>query len=227
MAGRRGNGPRACATRERIITAAERLFAERGVVAVSNRQISEAAGQGNNTAVSYHFGAKEELVRAIVRRHAEPIERARVALLARERGCGSVRDWVGLLVHPVTGHLAELGVPSWYGRFGAQAMADPGLREIMVAESLSTPSMRDVLDGLSSCADLPLAAHLERSEMAGQLMIHMCAERERRLAEGVTTPASTWHAAAVGLVDAITGIWLAPVTPAEHSGSGSAGGSRG
>ena len=39
---------RASSTREAILTAAERLFAEHGVYAVSNRQVSEAAGQGNN-----------------------------------------------------------------------------------------------------------------------------------------------------------------------------------
>ncbi|HEX2214632.1 MAG TPA: TetR family transcriptional regulator, partial [Mycobacterium sp.] len=44
---------RASVTREAILTAAERLFAEHGVYAVSNRQVSEAAGQGNNAAVGY------------------------------------------------------------------------------------------------------------------------------------------------------------------------------
>ncbi|MGK2866028.1 MAG: TetR family transcriptional regulator, partial [Mycobacterium sp.] len=39
---------RASTTREAILTAAERLYAEHGVFAVSNRQVSEAAGQGNN-----------------------------------------------------------------------------------------------------------------------------------------------------------------------------------
>jgi len=42
---------RASLTREAILIAAERLFAEHGVFAVSNRQVSEAAGQGNNAAV--------------------------------------------------------------------------------------------------------------------------------------------------------------------------------
>jgi hypothetical protein len=38
---------------------------------VANRPISEAAGQGDNAAVTYHFGAKADLICAIVRRHAE------------------------------------------------------------------------------------------------------------------------------------------------------------
>ncbi|MUL41782.1 TetR/AcrR family transcriptional regulator [Streptomonospora sp. PA3] len=214
----RGPEPRASGTRERIITAAERLFAERGVVAVSNRQISEAAGQGNNTAVSYHFGSKEELVRAVLRRHAEPIERARRRRLGEAGASADARDWIGCLVHPVTEHLAELGAPSWFARFGAQLMTDPGLRAIMVSEALTTPSLGEVLDGLNRCApDLPLEVHIERGEMAGQLIIHTCADRERRLARGATTARTDWHGTAVGLVDAITGLWLAPATPADRA----------
>ena len=57
-------------TRGLIMAAAERLFAEFGVAAVSNRQISEAARQGNNAAVNYHFGTKTDLLRAIVGQHA-------------------------------------------------------------------------------------------------------------------------------------------------------------
>ena len=46
-------------TRELLLNTAERLFAEHGVAAVSNRQICEAAGQGNNYAIGYHFGSRE------------------------------------------------------------------------------------------------------------------------------------------------------------------------
>ena len=56
-------------TRERLITTAERLFAEQGVT-VSNRQVGEAARQANTAVVAYHFGTKADLVRAIVRRGA-------------------------------------------------------------------------------------------------------------------------------------------------------------
>jgi hypothetical protein len=48
--------------------------------------------------------------------------------------------------------------------------------------------------------------------MARHLIVHMCAERERALAESIPTPRSSWHDAASGLIDAIVGLWLAPVT---------------
>ena len=57
--GRPVRSDRASSTQEAILVAAERLFAEHGVFAVSNRQVSEAAGQGNNAAVGYHFGTND------------------------------------------------------------------------------------------------------------------------------------------------------------------------
>jgi AcrR family transcriptional regulator len=202
------------ATRELILSTAERLFAERGVHEVSNRQISEAAGQGNNTAVGYHFGTKADLVRAIVRRHAEPIEELRKELLAEIEGSTDVRDWVTCLVRPATDHLGNLGTPSWLARFNAQLMNDPALREVQIEESLSSPSLRQILDGLNEClADLPLPARIERGDMARHLIVQMCAEYERALAEGSPTARATWHEMATGLIDGIVGLWTAPVTP--------------
>lgn len=85
---------RASLTREAILTAAERLFAEHGVFAVSNRQVSEAAGQGNNAAVGYHFGTKTDLVRAIEHKHAVPVEKLREERVAAMAGKDAgLRDW--------------------------------------------------------------------------------------------------------------------------------------
>jgi AcrR family transcriptional regulator len=212
-AGRTVRAERVSATREVILAAAERLFAEHGVFAVSNRQVSEAAGQGNNAAVGYHFGTKADLVRAIARKHAEQIERVRLRMLAEIGDSADVRDWVACLVRPVSEHLAALGNPTWFARFGAQVMTDPTLREIMVEESLSSPSLQQIIDGLDRCLpELPAEVRAEREDMARQLMVHMCAERERALAEGTPTPRSSWHDAATGLIDALVGLWLAPVT---------------
>ena len=52
-------------TKEQIVLAAERLFAEHGIDGVSLRQIGVAAGNGNNSAVQYHFGTKDRLVQAV------------------------------------------------------------------------------------------------------------------------------------------------------------------
>ncbi|MDT0542859.1 TetR/AcrR family transcriptional regulator [Streptomyces lonegramiae] len=213
MAGRTVRAEQVSATRELILTAAERLFAERGVYAVSNRQVSEAAGQGNNAAVGYHFGTKADLVRAIARKHAGEIERIRGRLLAEIGDSDDIRDWVACLVRPVPEHLADLGSPTWYARFCAQVMTDPALHEIIVEESLSSASLPQVIEGLNRCLpDLPAEVSAERGIMARELILHISAERERALAENSPTPRATWHDAATGLIEAIVGLWLAPVT---------------
>jgi AcrR family transcriptional regulator len=201
-------------TRELIMTAAERLFAEHGVIAVSSRQIGEAAGQGNTAAVGYHFGTKTGLVRAIIRKHTDDIERIRARMAAQAAGSADLRDWVACLVRPSTEHLAALGGPTWFARFGAQVMTDPVLRTIMIDEALGSPATHQVLDGLNRClAGLPARVRAERDDMAIQLYVHMIAELERAFAEGVPTPRANWRDAATGLIDAIVGLYLAAVTP--------------
>ena len=217
--GRTVRTERATSTQEAILAAAERLYAEHGMFAVSNRQVSEAAGQGNNAAVGYHFGTKADLVRAIEQTHRGPIEQLREQMVAELGRSAEMRDWVGCLVRPLTEHLAALGCdgpPTWYARFAAQAMTDPAYYNIVVKDALSSPSLVQVIDGINRCLpNLPTDVRYERNIMARNLLIHTCADLERSLAAGASMPRPSWPAAATGLIDAIVGLWLAPVTPHE------------
>ncbi|HVK66953.1 MAG TPA: TetR/AcrR family transcriptional regulator [Polyangium sp.] len=200
-------------TREVILDAAERLFAEHGVAAVSNRQVSEAAGQANNFAVGYHFGTKSDLVLAIVRRHVPFIERRREEMLAEIKGSSDLRDWLACLVRPTVDHIASLGSPSWFARFYAQVMTDPVLRKLVTDEMMGTPAMQKSIAGLERFMPIwPEGVLEERGDICRHLVVHMCAERERALQAGSATPRATWDAAAEGLVDALVGLWTAPVT---------------
>ncbi len=204
---------RASGTREAILAAAERLFAERGVFSVSNRQVSEAAGQGNNAAVGYHFGSKTDLVREIERRHRAPVEALREQMVSQVGDSADLRDWVSCLVRPLTDHLEALGNPTWYARFAAQVMADPAYQDIVVKDALSSPSLVEVINGINSCLpELPVKVRQARSVMARNLLMHTCADVERSLTAGASTSIS-WAEAGVGLIDAIVGLWLAPATP--------------
>jgi AcrR family transcriptional regulator len=204
---------RAGSTRELILTVAERLFAERGLFAVSNRQVSEAAGQGNNAAVGYHIGTKTDLIRAIAARHAEPMEQLRRALVFRHDGSRDVRDWVECLVRPYTGHLATLGSPSWYARFAAQVITDPRHRALIIDAALDTPTVQAVVAGFDACLpELPRDVRDARSAMMRNLLVHMCAEHELLLAGSSDDPAAAWTSIGDDLADALTGLLLAPVT---------------
>jgi AcrR family transcriptional regulator len=64
------------ASRERLLDAAEKLFARYGFNGVSVRQIVHAA-KVNLGAVPYHFGTKEELFKAVIYRRALPLRAER------------------------------------------------------------------------------------------------------------------------------------------------------
>ena len=208
-----GRADRSSETRELLLATAERLFAEHGVEAVSNRQVSEAAGQSNNFAVGYHFGTKNDLVVEIVRRHAAPIERRRTEMLAQVVDSPDLRDFVSCLVRPSTEYLESLGSPSWYARFIAQVTTHPALRELVLREAFTSQSLQQGLEGMSRLVPrLPEPVQKDRGDMFRLLLVHMCAERERALHEGTVMPGTTWASTADALVDAIVALWLAPVT---------------
>ena len=150
-------------------------------------------------------------MRAIARRHFERIERIRARMAAQAAGSDDLRDWVACLVRPAFEHLAALDGPTWFGRFGELVMSDPVLRAITVEDSLTSPSLHAVLAGVNRCLpQLPPAVRAERDDMARHLIVRVTAERERELADGRSAP--DWSATATGLVDAIVGLFLAPVT---------------
>jgi AcrR family transcriptional regulator len=68
-------------TKERIIDAAEMLFALKGFHGTSLRGITTEAGV-NLAAVNYHFGSKQALIEAIFERRLQPLNRERFARLA-------------------------------------------------------------------------------------------------------------------------------------------------
>jgi AcrR family transcriptional regulator len=67
----------------RLRRSAEMLFAAHGVDGVSLRQISRDAGQRNTTAVAYHFGSRDGLLRAVLEHHVAHVLTRREALLGR------------------------------------------------------------------------------------------------------------------------------------------------
>lgn len=75
-------------TRERLLNAAEELFAERGYHATAIRDIVDRAGC-NLAAVNYHFQGKENLYRAVMRRLVAAF---RDVLLGRMRATTHVSD---------------------------------------------------------------------------------------------------------------------------------------
>jgi AcrR family transcriptional regulator len=73
-------------TKERILGAAEELFAQFGFAGTSLRQVTSRADV-NIAAVNYHFGSKENLINEIFRRRLDELSEQRLAALkAAEAG---------------------------------------------------------------------------------------------------------------------------------------------
>ncbi|HUH29970.1 MAG TPA: TetR/AcrR family transcriptional regulator [Rhodanobacter sp.] len=72
-------------TKDRILGAAEVLFAQRGFDGASLRQLTTAAGV-NLAAVNYHFGSKEKLVEQVFRRRLDALNARRMDALATIEG---------------------------------------------------------------------------------------------------------------------------------------------
>jgi AcrR family transcriptional regulator len=196
-------------TRELLLRTAERLFAERGLAQVSNRQIVEAAGQANNSALTYHVGTRTDLIHAITRSHAESIARRTLELVRRTRGSTHPRDHVASLVLPYTQHIASLGTPSWFARFTAQIHTDPAFAGGPSSSLLLAPHYQEGLAAVWSHApDLPLEEATLRSQAMRLAIIHTCAEQELTAADS-GTPAD-WTMVGEALTDGATGLLLAP-----------------
>lgn len=132
-------------TRDRLLDAAERLFAERGLQGISLRAINVAAGARNVAAAHYHFRSKDGLVRAVVARRMDALSNARLAALrAAEIAAGAdrppLRPLVEAIVLPTIGLLADAsGGGTHYLRLLARAAADPDVD----LEALATDAFRE------------------------------------------------------------------------------------
>ena len=77
--------PESAQTRERLLDAAEKLFAEQGFHCASVRDITREA-KCNIASVNYHFGGKSNLYREVFLRRLRDLRERRLARLAELRG---------------------------------------------------------------------------------------------------------------------------------------------
>ena len=111
-------------TRDRILGAAETLFAQRGFDGASLRQLTAAAGV-NLAAVNYHFGSKEKLVEEVFRRRLDGLNTDRLAALGQLGGqhLVTLEDVLAAYIRPAL-ELSHDGNGALFMRVLARAFAE-------------------------------------------------------------------------------------------------------
>lgn len=132
---------------EKIMKAAEKLFAQKGFEATSVREICLLAGQSNNSAVTIHFGSKEGLILAIRAKRLPEIDARRAVLFNRlnddERR--DLRSLIKCLVYPWLEDIDDEGQRS-YAMFVAQmAWVDPGFVPLFDSSAPATSAITQQL----------------------------------------------------------------------------------
>lgn len=189
--------------------AGERLFARKGVDRVRLREINELADQRNSSALHYHFGSRDGLVLAILRRHEDEID-AQVAQVLdgwqRDGHEATVRDIASAVVRPLA---AKLASPSGRDFLRIVPYVVPGLSATLRqgrAEPL-TPQTKRVLDLYESrIDDLPQALRRERLVVYMLMLTAVLAERAQQL-ESRARPALNHERFVEHMLDMVEGIF--------------------
>lgn len=204
-------GQRSERARRALLDSAEELYARHGIDAVSNRKITEHAGASNHSAVTYHFGGRDELIKALLRRQLAEMESRRAELVAGLAADAGLWDLVACRILPLVEQLAALPVPSWRARFlhqvhGVSAVA-PLMNSAFDDSETLAEVRRRVLPHVEGVPEKVLQA---RSGILGHMVLGLCAEYEAQVEAG--TQEGDWISVGYFLIDAVTGMLVAPVT---------------
>ncbi|WP_418320090.1 TetR/AcrR family transcriptional regulator [Piscinibacter sakaiensis] len=201
---------------ERLLETAERLFAERGIDAVSMREIAREAGQRNNSALHYHFGTKEALVRAVLQlgmREVDILRNDYVSRLLAGQRQGEVRALVEALVWPLASKLMTRK-GNTYNRFLAAVQLHPDIE-------LSAPAADDIDRGFRRVYEFlgPALPHVPESLLrqrylsAINFLFFSLADFERVSARrGRQNRGFDMRRAIENLIDMLAGALAAPVS---------------
>lgn len=127
------------ATRERLIVAAARLFAEHGFQRVTVRVICRAA-RANVAAVNYHFGDKLGLYRDVLQAAVTSMRATSDAV--RQAGEGGtaedkLRAYIRVYIHQVVGSERD----SWIHQLMSRELADPTPALDLVVQQVIRPRL--------------------------------------------------------------------------------------
>ncbi len=161
------------------------LFARTGITGVTTRQLHDAIGARNESALHYHFGNRQGLVAEILRQHLEAIEarRARlVAAIVADDRSGDLRALVHALAAPMAEDL-DTGLGRAHLRLVAQ-LSHPSLAYQSPFRLVEAPAGRAVVRWLHLALDrLPDPIRTERLAALREQLISLFGQRAQLLDE--------------------------------------------
>ncbi|SDC12830.1 TetR family transcriptional regulator [Nocardioides lianchengensis] len=170
-------------TRQLLIDAATRAFAEHGVHNASLLEITRQAGQRNRGAVHYHFGSREGMLVAVLEREAEFLGPRERELLAVAQGTPD--DDLASVFEAVVRPSVELAETGWRGRCFLQIVAqlvdeEAGGAETAVQEALGRSGGYEVYELLHQrLPEMSEQIRDERMALATTFLLRSIADRAR------------------------------------------------
>lgn len=159
-------------TARHILDVAEQLFAQRGIEAVSFRDIVTASGQRNVSAVAYHFGSREGLLGAMLARRLWVLNKQRLQRLQALSKAGRAGDVHAIIDTSFRVAADAVRLEPWGPDFVvvlAQVFFHPELDlGSMVPAELGAGNELVRALGRKAVERLPLPVFLQRAEMAYQ-----------------------------------------------------------
>jgi AcrR family transcriptional regulator len=172
-------------TKKRLLDTAERLYAERGVDAVSLRDINAAAGERNNAALYYHFHDRAGLLQALSDRHLPHLAARQQELLEQaelENHLDDLRSMVEVIVRPSAEYIVAGPSQRAWLRLAADLATSPAIasEDISTASSAAawTAGARIHSHLVTECG-LPNAFARQRIWTAMESAMHAVASRAR------------------------------------------------
>jgi AcrR family transcriptional regulator len=214
--------PDASRTREQLLDAAARAFAEHGVAGASLLDITRRAGQRNRGALHYHFGSRSGVVAAVLDRHVAFLAQREGELLALAAAAPAVD--VASVVEAIVRPAAELAASGWRGRCALVILAelveedpaslDPGVRTVL--DRTGGPEVYALLG--ERMAPVSDDVRIERFALITAFILRSVADRARVVGrQGTRGRPQLDHEAFVGnlvtmIAAAVSAPWPPPLT---------------
>ncbi|MFF8609368.1 TetR family transcriptional regulator [Streptomyces sp. NPDC015346] len=202
----RTSGPE---TREKLIRAAEEIFAAQGVHGAQLRDIVALAGQSNPSAVQYHFGSRAGLLDAVMAGRQRRTERVLGPLVAT-----APDDVRALLAALIGAEASELRTERGRRclRISAQLSHESGVRGRTPRPTLDGTVYWRLIERVEACltrAGLPEPLRLERLDLVLTVVGAAMADRARQYLDG-TPPLTSEALFLADLVETTTALLRAP-----------------